>query len=165
MKPLLILILSLSFSFAAFGQEYPDSGFTNKAEAKNFMVNGKKEGKWVKYIYTDDQIDGIDSLTSDTNIANYYYLTCYRDGVPYGVERKYKKYGKSWCLLEKMTLKNGICNGWDRTYYKSGKIETETQLIDLIPNGVEKEYYESGELKLERHWINGKQEGIQYWYY
>ncbi|MGP8216565.1 MAG: hypothetical protein ACLQQ4_13440 [Bacteroidia bacterium] len=37
MKPLLILILSLAFTLTAMGQQqdYPDSGFTNKAEAKN----------------------------------------------------------------------------------------------------------------------------------
>jgi hypothetical protein len=46
MKPFLILILSLSFTISAIGQQ--DSGFTNKAEAKNEMVNGMKEGKWVE---------------------------------------------------------------------------------------------------------------------
>ena len=53
MKPLLIVILSLSFAGTAFGQltpmEYPDSGFTNKAEAKNEMKDSLKEGKWVEY--------------------------------------------------------------------------------------------------------------------
>ncbi|HTB30831.1 MAG TPA: hypothetical protein VK808_02330, partial [Bacteroidia bacterium] len=45
----LIGIIFLFIALGAFGQDYPDSGFTNKAEAKNLMVNGLKEGKWVEY--------------------------------------------------------------------------------------------------------------------
>jgi|GEM_PF-5475944 hypothetical protein len=50
MKPLLIIILSFSFTISALGQkpEYSDTGFTNKAEAKNLIVNGKKERVYVQ---------------------------------------------------------------------------------------------------------------------
>jgi len=49
MKAFTILILFFCFALAAIGQsDYPDSGFTNKLEAKNQLVNGLKEGKWVE---------------------------------------------------------------------------------------------------------------------
>ena len=47
---LLIGIVLLAFTLTAFGQqEWADSSFTNKAEAKNLMVNGLKDGKWIEY--------------------------------------------------------------------------------------------------------------------
>ena len=45
-----------------------DQGFTNKAEAKNQIINGLKEGKWIEYV------DGQDKVTTDTN-APIYLLT------------------------------------------------------------------------------------------
>ena len=78
-----ILIISLSFSLIAFGQA--DSlGFINKAEAKNLMVNGLKEGKWVEYL------DFKGRTTSDTNAPDYM-LTIYKKGVPIGIVRWYTK--------------------------------------------------------------------------
>ena len=73
MKPFFILIISLSISLIAFGQA--DSlGFTNKAEAKNLMVNGLKEGKWIEYIY------GIKMNLKDSSIITGYKSTIYKAG-------------------------------------------------------------------------------------
>ena len=63
MKYFLALILSLSFSLAVFAQA--DSGFTNKAEATNQMVNGLKEGKWLQYFKTKD---GLEVETKNKNM-------------------------------------------------------------------------------------------------
>jgi len=51
MKPFPIILISVLTTLNALGQqpEYPDSGFTNKAEAKNLIVHGRKEGKWIAY--------------------------------------------------------------------------------------------------------------------
>src|ERR1700722_8015952 len=87
MKPLLIILISLFTTLTAIGQqpEYPDSGFTNKAEAKNLIVNGLKEGKWIEYF-------GNDVITNDTTSTTntpYYRLTVYKASRTYGIEREY----------------------------------------------------------------------------
>ncbi len=71
MNKLLILILSLSMTITAFGQQ--ENSFTNKTEAKNQMVNGMKEGKWIEYDDSDYK------LTTDENAA-YYRLSIYHEG-------------------------------------------------------------------------------------
>lgn len=56
MKAFSIMILSLYFASITFGQQdYPDSGFTNKAETKNLTVNGVKQGKWLEFVTERDQ--------------------------------------------------------------------------------------------------------------
>ncbi|MGP8215607.1 MAG: hypothetical protein ACLQQ4_08600 [Bacteroidia bacterium] len=93
MKLFLIIILSFSFTLTSIGQQNPlDSGFTNKAEAKNLVINGKKEGKWLEYIKRI-QLDNID-VTNDTNLAGHYKLTIYRAGKPFGIMRQYYMSGK-----------------------------------------------------------------------
>ena|GEM_PF-3077015 len=83
----IISILSLFFTLTAFGQA--DSlGFTNRAEAKNLMVNGQKQGKWVEYIDADNLV------TNDPQKAQAYRLIIYKEGHPYGVIREYNKSGK-----------------------------------------------------------------------
>lgn len=73
MKPLLTLILSLLFTLNALGQqpEYPDSGFTNKKEAKNLMVNSKKEGKWLEYL-EEERIEDTVEAVSEHDTSHFY---------------------------------------------------------------------------------------------
>jgi antitoxin component YwqK of YwqJK toxin-antitoxin module len=78
-------------------QNLPDSGFTNKAEAKNQMVKGKKEGKWVEYDSDSHSIDfgGYNRRLKDTGRNSLYYrLIIYKTGVPYGIVRDYLKNGR-----------------------------------------------------------------------
>ncbi|HTB07840.1 MAG TPA: hypothetical protein VK806_12880 [Bacteroidia bacterium] len=110
MKPLLTLILFLSLGIAAFGQDYPDSGFTNKAEAKNLMVNGLKEGKWIEY--ADDK-----GFTEDTT-APYYLLIVYKKGKTFGITRLYV-FGR---LHDETPYVNGIPNGTEKTYNDDGTL-------------------------------------------
>jgi len=99
MKTFLIVILFFPLTVTAFGQNLPDSGFTNKAEAKNEFNNYKqKQGKWVIYTWVDG--DMIWHFTKDTSVTTYYSLTVYRAGVPVGISREY--------------------------YYMNGKIKSET---------------------------------------
>jgi hypothetical protein len=63
MRGFLILIVAVLFSIAGFAQQ--DSGFTNKAEAKNLIVNGLKEGKWIEYM----------GMALDSNIGMYRYYS------------------------------------------------------------------------------------------
>jgi len=62
-----------------------DSGFTNKAEAKNKMVNGKKEGKWV-----DQLKEG-----GDTALP-IYRLAVYKSGKLNGIARYYYANGTEY---------------------------------------------------------------------
>ncbi|HTA84509.1 MAG TPA: carboxypeptidase regulatory-like domain-containing protein [Bacteroidia bacterium] len=89
MKPFLIILISLITTLTAFGQA--DSGFTNKAEAKNLTVNGLKEGKWVESVYTNC----CDRPIGDSNLE-HYSLVIYKHGKPIGIVRDYDS---SWKLI------------------------------------------------------------------
>jgi len=150
---LLSLAIFLSFSLTALGQDYPDSGFTNKAEAKNLMVNGKKEGKWCEYL-----LENGNKTTSA--VSSYCTLTIYKAGKPYGIEREYCN-GK---LCTVMPYKNGVTNGTVKSYFEDGKLNYEAPFVDSIENGTEKDYYDNGKLKGEVIYANGKRNGIAKWY-
>jgi antitoxin component YwqK of YwqJK toxin-antitoxin module len=115
MKFFLIIFISLLTSLTAFGQvpEYHDSGFTNKAEAKNLTVNGLMEGKWIEYTNNTN-----DNFTNDTN-SLYYRLSVYKDNKPIGVQRGYYKSGKLYYLL--YYVPNPLGTGWpdiQKKYYR-----------------------------------------------
>jgi antitoxin component YwqK of YwqJK toxin-antitoxin module len=167
MKYLFLAILFLCFAC----NDVIDEGFTNKAEAKNLVVNGKKEGKWVEYT-ADDMGDS----TSDS--VNYfsYTLRVYKHGEPIGVERIYFKSGerqeiphtngggnevvkgfyKTGELKFEQPWENNKLSGVVKSYYKSGKLKSETPFKDGFESGVQKEYYESGTLKSETSYTTGE---------
>jgi len=156
MRPLLILILSFSLSIAAFGQQ--DSlGFTNKAEAKNQMVHGLKEGKWVEYI------DIMGNPTNNSKKEYIYTLTVYKTGKPFGVARSYYCDGDK--LLRVFPYINGEVNGVAKWYYESGGLLCETLFKDGKENGLSKKYAETGELTDENMYAKGMQNGISRSYY
>lgn len=156
----LLLIFSLFiFHFSLIGQSLPDSGFTNKAEAKNVMVNGMKEGKWMEYM--EDEIDAGLMVTADTN-APYYKLSEYKSDKPNGKVRIYYKSGK---LEEETPYINGKINGMEIQYYESGKIAFETPFLNGKENGVNKCYSENGNVYIERTYSKGKLNGINKEYY
>jgi antitoxin component YwqK of YwqJK toxin-antitoxin module len=89
--------------------EYPDSGFTNKSEAKNMTVNGLKEGKWIEYLFND-------SGHKDTA---HCMLIVYKHGKKEGIFRQYFKNGNLEMIVH---YKNGLENGTGRFYWESGKL-------------------------------------------
>jgi hypothetical protein len=115
MKPLPIIIPLIFVAFSAFGQTLPDSGFTNKAEAKldtaDYYV---ADGKWITYIESDGEFAGADTT------APYYILTIYKDGKIYGLEREYYKSGK---IRRVIPYSNGNMNGTEKAYYENGIIK------------------------------------------
>jgi antitoxin component YwqK of YwqJK toxin-antitoxin module len=121
MKELPLFILSLFFTLSAFGQqpEYPDSGFTNKAEAKNITVNGVQEGKWIIY-----NISRIDSNKPDTL---EYLLAVLKNGRNFGVMRAYYMNGE---IQSTVPYKDGLENGMVKEYYKDGKLKFSIQFIN-----------------------------------
>jgi antitoxin component YwqK of YwqJK toxin-antitoxin module len=160
MKYFLILIVSFSFTTAAIAQQnYPDRGFTNKAEAKNLMVNGLKEGKWVEYL-----VGG--SVTNDTN-ATWYRLCIYKSGkinrlsiIFYQDEHADVKYKAG-----EMPYSNGVINRMRKDYFFNGKLRMEFPYVNGEINDVAKGYYENGKLYVEEPYRNGKENGIVKGYY
>lgn len=149
MKSLFILIVFFSFSLGAFAQA-DSNGFTNKEEAKNQIVNGVKEGKWILYLDSDE------NTTSDTS-APYYALVLARHGVAYGITRRYYKSGK--------LMSEGGVSGIEKWYYEDGKLQAEVPYVNNRKNGMEKWYYESGKLKWEAPDLNDSINGVQKNYY
>jgi antitoxin component YwqK of YwqJK toxin-antitoxin module len=159
MKPV-FLILYFSFTLTAIGQTVPDnepkgtfhiamacddSGFTNKAEAKNLKVNGLKEGKWIEYFNSERK-------NIDNNVgAVYYCLAMYNAGKPCGLQRYYQMNG---ILREITPMNNGKRNGIVKDYYENGKILGTFPFKDGKIEGVVKTYYENGKLKSEETNIN-----------
>jgi len=147
MKFYVTAILSLFFVVSAIAQKtHPDSGFTNKAEAKNELVNGVKEGKWIEYDTCYDPGDTIGKLCS-------YRLIIFKSDRPTGTVRQYDISG---ILKSEIPMKNGKENGMERRYYDSGKLMLEAQYVNDKRNGLEKEYYENGKLKSETNYTLGK---------
>jgi antitoxin component YwqK of YwqJK toxin-antitoxin module len=104
MKHFLILIL---FLFVACNNE---QGFTNKAEAKNELVNGVKEGKWVEYLVPCP--DGM-MITNDTTMYFFCKLTFYKTGKPQGIVREYYKNGKLFSATAYTNGKAGVSIFYD----------------------------------------------------
>ena len=137
----------LCIATAAFAQKLlPDTGFTNKAEAKNQMVNGVKEGKWMEY---DTCYENGDTIGKPCG----YRLTTYRDDRPYGIIRDYDISG---ILKSEIPMKGGKETGLEKRYFDSGKLMMEASYVNDKRNGAVKEYYENGKLKSETLYINGK---------
>jgi antitoxin component YwqK of YwqJK toxin-antitoxin module len=123
-------------------------GFTNRKEAKNLMVDGEKEGKWVQYGYLF-WILKFDTLS--------YTLTIYKHDVPYGTVKKYYMNGH----LEGQTFyKDGKVEGVARGYYKSGQLRAETHFTNGLLNGPLETYFSNGAVDSEATYVNGAENGI-----
>lgn len=64
-----------------------------------------------------------------------------------------------------VTLTSYAQDGLFKTYYSSGKVESEITYVDRIRDGAAKFYYENGNLKQELTYVNGKVEGLVKEYY
>jgi len=122
----------------------PDSGFTNKAEAKNLLVKGLKEGTWLEFE------DSVYQVTNDV-AAPYYMLAVYKDNEYWNVTRRYYKSGK---LFTYYPFKNGKLDGVEKWYYESGNIQYTIPFTNGKVNGTKTEYYENGKVKTETTWSN-----------
>ncbi|HET6227815.1 MAG TPA: hypothetical protein VFF27_16140 [Bacteroidia bacterium] len=157
MKILLTAALSMALMFHSLGQSPSDGGFTNKAEAKNEIVKGIKEGKWMEYeilritMYMEPEV--LDTIG--------YSLIFYKNGKPLGLARFY---GLDGIFYVETPYLNGLKNGIEKSYV-NGKLHKESPYVDGVENGVEKEFYESGILKSESTIVNGELTGYVKQYY
>ncbi len=186
MKTKNIIIIAIAFLCCisnVHAQQDSDSGFTNKKEAENKMVNGVKEGKWIEY--ADAKWD-----FNSTKRYVYYRLITYSHGKPIGLIRDYYKNGRlqmsgmysslSPSVKEgvfKYYYKNGKLQTYDscyikddfngivRRYYKNGKLQFECPVQSCIANGIAKDYYKNGRLKCVSPFDGGILNGLQKVYY
>jgi antitoxin component YwqK of YwqJK toxin-antitoxin module len=156
MKNLLIL-MSFFFSINVPAQQvYPDSGFINKAEARNKVVNGLKEGKWLEYLDESENVIADTTKISDTGIAaKYYRLTLYKADKPVGVARQYYLLPGANILFRETPYTNGKINGVYKEYYPDGLIHREYPYTNGTENGLAKDYWDGGDVKSETKYTNG----------
>lgn len=175
MKTKLILTIVIAFTcirLIGYGQDLPDSGFTNRAEAKNVILHDTtKDGKWIEYLSPYFKI------VSDTASAFYYRLIIYNNGKPTGIARLYirerhmlyiespykdgllngveKIHGKGGMVYMIKTYANGKKNGISRIYNDNGTTMTESNYTDGKLDGASRDYYSNGKIKTELIYTNG----------
>jgi len=151
----LFILISLSIIADAFGQQTlpNDSGFTDKAEARNETVNGVKQGKWIEFVTERDQ-----PVASEKETA-FYTLIVYKDGLPFGIARKYDE---GWLFSTTPYIK-GRKNGIMRLYYFTNKkIKSEIPYVNDTIYGIRKDYYEATcNLKCETPYSGNLMNGMQ----
>jgi antitoxin component YwqK of YwqJK toxin-antitoxin module len=131
------------------------NSFTSKDSAKNKLINGKKEGKWLEYS------DYYGHVIVDSN-APSYKLTVYKNDRPDGIVRQFYKSGKRQQITPYL---NGKRNGVERGYYENGRMFTEVTYVNGVLNGPWKEYFVSGKLKSNTPYTDGKINGVDTLYY
>lgn len=124
-------------------------GFEDKYEAKNQLVNGVKEGKWVEYF------DSVDKPAKDSN-APFYKLIVYKAGKPVGIVRDYFNDGT---LYAETPYVEGKANGMQTDYDKAGNVFAKAPYTNGLINGVVEEYWENGKLMSEYPYVDGKKNG------
>jgi len=154
MKTILGTLLFILFTNLGFAQEVlPDSTFSDRKEAKNLMVNGVKQGKWIEYY------DNANHPLTSAKDAIYILLIVYKDGLPYGIVRKYD--GSQ--LFATIPYKNGKRNGIMKKYYFYNKgVKSEIPYINDSICGIVRDYYETPyNLKCETPYVGDQMNGIQ----
>lgn len=122
------------------------NGFTHKAEAKNAMKKGLREGKWLEYI------DSNGVITTAIDEAYYYMLSVYKGGDLAEIVRVFFMNG---VLEGEVPYSDGKANGLEKVYYENGTIKEESPYRNDQINGVQKCYYTTGKLKSETIYSNG----------
>jgi antitoxin component YwqK of YwqJK toxin-antitoxin module len=148
MKSKHIVLFFVAFTCFIFVSCEP--GFEDKYEAKNQLVNGVKEGKWVEYF------DSLEKPAKDTN-APYYKLIQYKAGMPVGIVRLYDKGG---ILNSETPYKDGKANGIEIQYDEAGNIFGKTPYVNGLRNGMREEYWENGKMLSECPYVDGKINGV-----
>jgi antitoxin component YwqK of YwqJK toxin-antitoxin module len=149
------IVISLIFFHCFLLSAMAQQGFTNKAEARNQLKNGLKDGKWLEYL-------DVESLITKDTSAPYYCLTVYSLGKPYGIVREYHKNGM---LASETPYLNGKINGVEKWYYDKGALWFEIPYTDNTINGIQKAYYENGKLNWETPYTLGIKNGLGKEYY
>lgn len=159
MKTFLILATALLIKLNSFGQadsayslDPIEKGFTDKAEAKNLTINGKKEGKWIEYFGAEKNM----CIRTNKRHACAYTLAIYKADFPVWTRQYYMD---GHLMTESYHIPgHGDCIL--RFYYESGMLLRE---LPTNAKDTAKWYYENGKLKgISFPVIDGKSLGYDY---
>lgn len=143
-------------------QENSDSlGFHTRDEAKNEMVNGLKEGKWVEWGSEDLTNNFIVDASPTAPKYSLYRMAIYRKGKLNGKVRICRN--DETLFIEKMYV-DGKKNGEAKWYYKYGAVSNVLHYSNDSAIGIEKVYYEDGKLESEIPFTDNKINGTLIWY-
>lgn len=166
------------FYFCAACSDMSEHGFTNKAEAKNEMVNGKKEGKWIEYFDVGGGGTCADTTAKEIFSSTYpplYRLVVYKDDDFCSTERVYDRSGR---LRSEVPYTYHHLEGVEKDYYSDGKLKSETtyghnsfpitvknydENGNEIKNAVQKDYYKNGKIISETIIKDGGEQGTRYY--
>lgn len=136
----------------------------NNLSEEGNLVNGKKEGAWVKYYDGRNQgkVKTIDNYYK--GVKNGISLTFAKNGTVETKSRymngklngKYSKY-KSSRVLESTTYKDGKIDGVYKTFYTNGKIQQEAEFKNGQKHGTSTYYNENEEVTMRYEYKDGKQ--------
>ena len=121
--------------------DIPFTGELIKKKDKGFFLNGKPEGKWLRY-FDNGKIH-----------IKYYYL----NGKKNGLWETYYKHGQ---LRVKETWINGSRQGKFEYYYENGNLKIKGKYKNGKKEGSWEYYHPNGYIKERGNYIEGKKEGI-----
>lgn len=172
-----VLFFLLTSGLPLYGQ----IGFTNKEEAKNQYVEGKKHGWWIEYLDSNSLLVGKDTAVyyglvvydkgQKTEIARYYTIkgdrlqteTSYLNNKRNGVNKIY--FPDTLALKAEINYKDDFIEGEGINYYRNGKPKLRGYYKKGKLHGVERSYYHDGGLRNEIPYINGIREGMAIEYF
>lgn len=179
MRIVIVSIFFVLYAISSVAQTRAvNNGFADTAEAKNQIVNGLKEGKWVEIttIPPPKPYTGRDAgmMHYNNKPVHIYKLIVYHLGIPVGMARLYK----NGILMSDENYSKGKLNGLARNYYPDGAIEMESNYKDSLLNGISRKYYDiinnkqngtdkdlsHGSLRNEYTYANGKLNGEKEYY-
>ncbi|MBK6963574.1 MAG: toxin-antitoxin system YwqK family antitoxin [Bacteroidales bacterium] len=129
------------------------------------VKNGIKTGNW-KSFYADGDIREEGEFENEIYMLVNSWNPEGKKDVSNGNGVYYSYQPGDSTLYEAGEIKNGLRNGLWSTYYAgSGNILQESSYIDGKLSGSQKSYFESGQLNLEGEMLNDLREGEWTWYY
>lgn len=124
---------------------------TNKAEAKNEIIKGVKQGKWIEYL------DGNLNKTLSQDSANYYKLIIYKNGMIMETERIYNIED---VLYSENFYVDGKIEGTSKIFYNDGDILSEVPYKEGLKEGIAKSYNGIKGVSSEMPYSKGLMHGI-----
>jgi antitoxin component YwqK of YwqJK toxin-antitoxin module len=104
-------------------------------------------------------VTGLVNKIDEGKVRSEYML---REGIFQGFVRTYYKNGQ---LNTEVNMKDGKLNGILKTYFENGQLKGEMNYIDGVIEGYTKTYFENGQLKLDANMRDGEPEGSNKVYY
>ncbi|WP_018343934.1 toxin-antitoxin system YwqK family antitoxin [Cytophaga aurantiaca] len=93
--------------------------------------------------------------------GNIRHIRFFKNGKLDSLFQNFDSTGK---LTLELHYKNGLLNGYDRTY-KNGRLKSESYFVNDNEHGMVRSWYENGQLQCNDYRIDGYGQGIEIHYY